>query len=82
MPSPCVIGYSIEAALSRPVDLERLSGFMQILGRTVEKDPDGQWVSVDYITIYREGVIISKANVEKDARHNIEKLFELIIRSE
>ena len=80
--SPCVIGYSIEAALSRPVDIDRLSGFMQILGRTVEKDPEGQWASVDYITIYREGAIISKANVEKDARHNIEKLFELVIRSE
>lgn len=80
--SPCVIGYSIEAAVSRPVDLDRLAGFMQILGRTVEKDPDGQWASVDYVTMYREGAIISKANVEKDARATIDKLFELIIRSE
>ncbi len=80
--SPCVIGYSVEAAVSRPVDLDRLAGFMQILGRTVEKDPDGQWVSVDYITMYREGAIISKANVEEDARATIQKLFELIIRSE
>ncbi len=80
--SPCTIGFSIEAALSRPVDLDRLAGFMQILGRTVEKDPDGQWVSVDYITIYREGAIISKASVEEDARKAIDKLFQLIIRSE
>ena len=80
--SPCVIGYSVEAAVSRPVDLDRLAGFMQILGRTVEKDPDGQWVSVDYITMYREGAIISKANVERDARNTIDKLFQLIIRSE
>ena len=80
--SPCVIGYSIEAALSRPIDLDRLVGFMQPLGRTVEKDPEGQWASVDNITIYREGAIISKANVENDARQKIERLFELIIRSE
>ncbi len=80
--SPCVIGFSIEAALSRPVDIDRLSAFMQVLGRTVEKDPDGQWVSVDYITIYREGAIISKASVEKDARNTIKKLFDLVIRSE
>lgn len=80
--SPCVIGYSIEAALSRPIDLDRLAGFMQALGRTVEKDPDGQWASVDYITIYREGAIISKASVEQDARTEIERLFELVIRSE
>ena len=34
------------------------------------------------MTVYREGSIISKANVENDARMNIDKLFELIIRSE
>jgi phosphoadenosine phosphosulfate reductase len=32
--------------------------------------------------MYREGAIISKANVEGDARMAIQKLFELIIRSE
>lgn len=80
--SPCVIGFSIEAAVSRPIDIDRLSGFLQPLGRTVNMDPDGQWVSVDYITVYREGAIISKANVEKDARTAIDKIFELIIRSE
>ncbi|MCQ2086129.1 MAG: phosphoadenosine phosphosulfate reductase family protein [archaeon] len=80
--SPCVIGYSIEAALSRPIDIERLSNFMYMLGRTVKKDSDGQWVSVNYITIYKEGAIVSKANVKDDARQNIDKLFNLIIRSE
>ena len=80
--SPCVIGYSVEAAVSRPLDLERLAPFMQPMGRTVEMDPDGQWVSVDYITVYREGAIISKANVEGDARNAIDKLFQIIIRSE
>ena len=80
--SPCVIGYSVEAAVSRPLDLDRLAPFMQPLGRTVEMDPDGQWVSVDFITVYREGAIISKANVEGDARNAIDKLFQIIIRSE
>ncbi len=80
--SPCVIGYSVEAALSRPIDLERLRGFGIILGKRIELDPDGQWLSINNITVYREGSIISKANVEKDARANIDKLFELIIRSE
>ena len=80
--SPCVIGYSIEAALSRPIDIGRLKGFLIIIGSKIQEDPEGQWVSVNNITVYREGSIISKANVEKDARANIDKLFELIIRSE
>ncbi len=80
--SPCVIGYSVEGALSRPVDLNRLEGFGHILGRLVELEPDGQWLTIDYLTVYREGSIISKANVEKDARNMMDKIFELIIRSE
>lgn len=80
--SPCVIGYSVEGALSRPVDLSRLAGFGHILGSLVELEPDGQWLTIDYITIYREGAIISKANVEKDARTMMDRVFELIVRSE
>ena len=80
--SPCVIGYSIEAALSRPVDIHRLEGFGHILGKRVEIDPTDQWLTIDNMTVYREGSIISKAAVENDARSNIDKLFQLIIRSE
>ena len=80
--SPCTIGYSVEGALSRPVDLERLWGFAHVLGSMVELDPDGEWLTADYITVFREGSIMSKAAVEKDARSNMEKMFELIIHSE
>ena len=80
--SPCVIGFSVEAAVSKHIDIERLEGFGHILGSKVKLDESGEWLSIDNITVYREGSIISKANVERDARSNIDKLFELIIRSE
>ena len=53
-----------------------------ILGKKVEIDPSDQWLTIDNMTVYREGSIISKANVENDARANIDRLFQLIIRSE
>jgi len=80
--SPCVIGFSVEAAVSKHIDIERLEGFGHILGSKVKLDESGEWLSIDNITVYREGSIISKANVERDARSNIDKLFELIVRSE
>ena len=80
--SPCVIGFSVEAAVSKHIDIERLEGFGHILGSKVKLDESGDWLSIDNITVYREGSIISKANVERDARSNIDKLFELIVRSE
>ena len=80
--SPCVIGYSVEGALSRSVDVVRLSKMVRILGTQIELDKDGQWVSVNKLTVYREGSIMSKANVEADARSNMKKMFEIIVRSE
>ena len=80
--SPCVIGYSVEGALSRPIDIERLASMVRVLGKYVEKDENGQWVTVDNITVFREGSIISKANVEADARANMNKVFEIVVRSE
>ena len=80
--SPCVIGYSVEGALSRPVNIERLSKMVRVLGKYIEKDTEGQWVTVDNISVFGEGSIISKANVEADARKNMEKMFEIIVRSE
>lgn len=39
--SPCVVGFSVECALSRPVDIRRLSVFSCILGENVDEDPTG-----------------------------------------
>jgi len=80
--SPCVIGFSVEGALSRPIDIERLASMVRVLGKYIEKDENGQWVTVDNITVFREGSVISKANVEADARANMKKVFEIIVRSE
>jgi len=80
--SPCVIGYSVEGALSRPVGIKRLSGLVRVMGKRIEIDEENRWVTVDNITVFGAGSIISKANVESDARNNMKKMFELIVRSE
>ena len=51
--SPCTLGYSIEAALSRPIDLEKVKPFSHALGWVVEMDPNGEYISANYLTIYR-----------------------------
>ncbi|MBR2255212.1 MAG: phosphoadenosine phosphosulfate reductase family protein, partial [Candidatus Methanomethylophilaceae archaeon] len=71
--SPCVIGYSVEAALSRPLDLEKVKPFCHAIGWIVQMSPDGEYVEADYVTIYREGSIICKANVERDARAHMDE---------
>jgi phosphoadenosine phosphosulfate reductase len=80
--SPCVIGYSVEAALSRPIDLVRLKPFTHAIGWSVELDEENDTLAADMITYYGEGSIISKANIERDARARIDEAFQLVVRSE
>ena len=80
--SPCVIGYSVEAAVSRPIDLERLRPFARALAINNEVDPSGDFMTADFVTVYREGSVISKANIERDARANMDRMWQLIVRSE
>ncbi len=80
--SPCTMGYSIEAALSRPIDLDAVAPFCHALAWIVEKDPDDEFINAGFTTIYREGSIIAKANVENDARMHIDHAFQVIVRAE
>ena len=80
--SPCTMGYSIEAALSRPIDLEKVLPFCHAMAWVPEMDPDGEFISAGFTTIYREGSIIAKANVENDARTHVDHAFQVIVRAE
>ena len=80
--SPCVIGYSVEAAVNRPLHLEEIKPFCHALGWVVEMDPEGEFVTADYITIYREGSIICKANIKNDASAHMDEAIQVIMRAE
>ncbi|MDR2846513.1 MAG: phosphoadenosine phosphosulfate reductase family protein, partial [Candidatus Methanoplasma sp.] len=79
---PCTIGYSIEAALSRPIDLLRLKPFTHSVGWVVDLNEKDNVLTADYVTFYGDGAIIVKANIERDARSNMDKAFQLVVRSE
>jgi len=80
--SPCAIGYSIEAALSRSIDLVRLKPFTHALAWSVELDAEDNVLTADFVTFYGEGSIITKAKVEMDARARMDEAFQLVVRSE
>lgn len=79
--SPCVLGYSVEAGISRPVDIKRLEKFAKILGQEVTIE-DGMYISIGDITVYAEGAVISKGSDLKEVKGAIRNVFELIVKSE
>ena len=80
--SPCVIGYSVEAALSRPIDLKKLKPFTHAIAWQVELDEENDILTAGFVTFYGAGSIISKANVDKDALAHMNEAFQLVVRSE
>ena len=80
--SPCVIGYSVEAALSRPIDLKRLRPFTHAIAWQVDLDEETDILTAGFVTFYGAGSIISKANVDRDALAHMNQAFQLIVRSE
>ncbi|MCL2143299.1 MAG: phosphoadenosine phosphosulfate reductase family protein [Methanomassiliicoccaceae archaeon] len=80
--SPCVLGLSVEGAVSRSVNIEKLRGLAHILGKDVSVDADGQWLSVNNVTVFGEGSVISKGSDEKRVRDAMKNMFSLIVRSE
>ena len=79
--SLCVLGYSVEAALTRPVDIERLTEFAKILDKDVKLE-DRVYVSIGDLTVYAEGVMISKGRDLKEVKKSIGTVFEILIKSE
>lgn len=79
--SPCILGYSIEAGLSRAVDLERLQRFACIMGKDLEYEPDS-YLGIGNLTVYAEGAIVSKGDDLDLIRGDIRRVFEIIIKSE
>ena len=80
--SPCVIGFSVEAALSRPIDLEKVRPFAHAITWIVPDKVEGDYLEMGGATLYAEGSIISKSGSELDARRTIDHVFQLIMRAE
>ena len=79
--SPCTLGYSIEAALSRPIDLKKLEPFAHALGWVVQFNEAEDSLTANYVTFYGAGSIVSKAFVENDARNQMDHASQLIARA-
>ncbi len=78
--SPCVVGLSMEGVFSKPLDMDRVSNLMNIIG-AVAASPDGGIAEADAVTVFREGVVMIKAHDEKALVEKAKRLKELVLRA-
>ncbi len=79
--SPCTMGYSVEAALSRPIDLKVLEPFTHAMSWVPRlNEADGN-LEANFTTFYADGAIITKAHAKADADKNMDQAVQIIARA-
>lgn len=78
--SPCVEGLSMEGVFSRPLDMQRVSNLLSVIG-PVSRSPDGNIAEVRGITVFAEGPVMVKAKDERELRAKASKLREVVLRA-
>ncbi|MCG7845283.1 MAG: phosphoadenosine phosphosulfate reductase family protein [Methanomassiliicoccales archaeon] len=79
--SPCTLGFSIEGAFSRDLDLERVSNVLNMVG-PVDVGGDEGWCAVGNVTVFREGALIAKGADQEKIRKELEKVRRAVVKAE
>jgi phosphoadenosine phosphosulfate reductase len=79
--SPCVLGFSIEGAFSRKLDLPRVANLLNMVGEVTVNEEEG-WCSIDGVTVFDEGALIAKGGDQKAIREKVERVRRVVVKAE
>lgn len=79
--SPCIMGYSIEGAFSRPLDLKRVANVMSMIGEAYLNAEEG-WAEVDGVTVFEEGALIAKGPDPEKLKEKVERVRRTVVKAE
>jgi len=79
--SPCTLGFSIEGAFSRDLDLEQVCSVLNMVGPVENGIQDG-WCAVGNVTVFREGAVIAKGADREKIRKDLEKVRRAVVKAE
>ena len=78
--SPCTLGYSIEGAFNKPLNLQRTASLLSIIGEVEINEEEG-WCAVSNVTIFEEGALIAKDKEEKLLREKVERIRKVVTKA-
>jgi len=79
--SPCTLGFSIEGAFSRDLDMDQVASVLNMVGE-VERGGDEGWCAVGNVTLFREGALIAKGPDQEEIRKNVERVRRAVVKAE
>ncbi|QLH75476.1 MAG: phosphoadenosine phosphosulfate reductase family protein [Methanomassiliicoccales archaeon] len=79
--SPCMLGFSIEGAFNRELDIERAANILNMVGK-VEKNISEGWCTVCNITVFQEGAIIARGKEQETIKEKVETVRRVVVKAE
>ena len=79
--SPCVLGFRIEGAFSRKLDLRCAANLLNMVGEVTVNEEEG-WCSIDGVTLFDEGALVAKGNDQKAIREKVERVRRAVVKAE
>jgi phosphoadenosine phosphosulfate reductase len=79
--SPCVMGFSVEGAFNRELDLGRVANVLSQLGE-VESNQEEGWCKVLDVRTFENGALVAKGRDPDQIRKNVEKVRRAVVKAE
>jgi phosphoadenosine phosphosulfate reductase len=75
------MGYSVEGAFSRRLDIRRVAEILNQLGE-VEVDLEEGWCKVLEVRLFEEGALVAKGSSPELIRKNVERVRRAVVKAE
>ncbi|HUL38694.1 MAG TPA: phosphoadenosine phosphosulfate reductase family protein [Methanomassiliicoccales archaeon] len=79
--SPCVMGFSVEGAFNRDLDLERVANLLCQLGE-VEASSEEGWCKALDVRVFDNGALVAKGREPDQIRRNVERVRRAVVKAE
>jgi phosphoadenosine phosphosulfate reductase len=79
--SPCTMGFSVEGAFTRSLNIVRVANVLNMLG-SVELSTEEGLAVVGDVTLFQEGGLIAKAKEKEELLRKVEKVRRAVVKAE
>jgi phosphoadenosine phosphosulfate reductase len=79
--SPCVVGYSVEGAFNKPLNLDQIANVLNILDKVTISHDEG-WVAIENVTIFEEGALIVRDKDAEKLKEKVERVRRTVVKAE
>ena len=79
--SPCIMGFSIDGAFNRSIDLEHAAEILSMTGEVQSNIEEG-WILVVDVRVFQDGILVAKGQTPEIIKKNVERVRRAMVKAE